>query len=410
MNEIEEVLDNYGLPRPEHPRGRDIPQDEVEILESDLLPETVTSVLRDIDQLHSTIMEVSAIHSAQESEIGDADYVIDVETTPSYSIPSREVFEAAVEALQQESYNIDPMTAEEVTAHIDEILEEVSDEEEEEPFIIDAEAQAIIDAVMEEMEVPEVQNSIQQLEQVIVPNSQTVLISETTSRFSGAEWYNQIQRERVILAGVGGIGSYIGFLLGRLNIDKLILFDDDIVDTVNLSGQLYSMENVGQKKVDALSSMIINYANFYKISAQGRKYDELSPAAPVMICGFDNMVARSIFFNSWLTYVNNHEGDKHNCLFIDGRLAAEEYQILCLRGDDEYSINKYKEEFLFTDAQADATLCSYKQTSFMANQIASNMVNLFVNFVANKCEPIIERYLPFYTEYNAETMFFKTIS
>ena len=156
--------------------------------------------------------------------------------------------------------------------------------------------------------------------------------------------------------------------------------------------------------------MIINYANFYKISAQGRKYDELSPAAPVMICGFDNMVARNIFFNSWLTYVNNHEKDKHNCLFIDGRLAAEEYQILCLRGDDEYSINKYREEFLFTDAQADATLCSYKQTSFMANQIASNMVNLFVNFVANKCEPIIERYLPFYTEYNAETMFFKTIS
>lgn len=378
-----------------------------EILESDLLPETVTNVLRDIDQLQS-IVEVPGIFSAQESEIGDVDYVIDVETTPSYSIPSREVFQAAIEALQQESHNIDPMNTEEVTAHIDEILEEVSDEEE--PFVIDSEAQAAIDAIMEEMEVPEVQTSIQQLEQVIVPNSQTILISETTSRFSGAEWYNQIQREKVILAGVGGIGSYIGFLLGRLNIDKLTIFDDDVVDTVNLSGQLYSIENVGQKKVDALSSMIINYANFYKISAQGRKYDELSPSGPVMICGFDNMVARNIFFNSWLTYVNNHEEDKHNCLFIDGRLAAEEYQILCLRGDDEYSINKYREEFLFTDAQADATLCSYKQTSFMANQIASNMVNLFVNFVANKCEPIIERYLPFYTEYNAETMFFKTIS
>ena len=408
MNEVEEVLDNYGLPRPEHPRGRDIPQDEVEFLESDSLPETVTNVLRDIDQFQSAIVEVPGISSAQESEIGDADYVIDVETTPSYSIPSREVFEAAVEALQQESHNIDPMNTEEVTAHIDEILEEVPDEEE--PFVIDSEAQAAIDAIMEEMEVPEVQTSIQQLGQVIVPNSQTILISETTSRFSGAEWYNQIQREKVILAGVGGIGSYIGFLLGRLNIDKLTIFDDDVVDTVNLSGQLYSIENVGQKKVDALSSMIINYANFYKISAQGRKYDELSPSGPVMICGFDNMVARNVFFNSWLTYVNNHEEDKHNCLFIDGRLAAEEYQILCLRGDDEYSINKYKEEFLFTDAQADATLCSYKQTSFMANQIASNMVNLFVNFVANKCEPIIERYLPFYTEYNAETMFFKTIS
>ena len=44
----------------------------------------------------------------------------------------------------------------------------------------------------------------------------------------------------------------------------------------------------------------------------------------------------------------------------------------------------------------------------MANMIASVMVNLFVNFVANQCNPIIDRDLPFFTTYNAETMFYKT--
>ena len=45
----------------------------------------------------------------------------------------------------------------------------------------------------------------------------------------------------------------------------------------------------------------------------------------------------------------------------------------------------------------------------MANMIASVMVNLFVNFVANQCNPIIPRDVPFFMEYTAETMFTKMI-
>ena len=100
--------------------------------------------------------------------------------------------------------------------------------------------------------------------------------------------------------------------------------------------------------------------------------------------------------------------ERKNCLFIDGRLAAEEFQVLCIKGDDTYNIKRYNKEFLFSDREADETICSYKQTTFMANMIASVMVNLFVNFVANQCEPLIDRDLPFYTDYNAENMFYKT--
>ena len=43
----------------------------------------------------------------------------------------------------------------------------------------------------------------------------------------------------------------------------------------------------------------------------------------------------------------------------------------------------------------------------MANMIASVIVNLFVNFVANECSPIIDRDVPFMTSYAADTMYFK---
>ena len=128
-----------------------------------------------------------------------------------------------------------------------------------------------------------------------------------------------------------------------------------------------------------------------------------------MICGFDNMSARKTFFYKWFDHIKGKsEAERANCLYIDGRLAAEEFQVLCIKGDDEFNIRRYEKEFLFSDREADETVCSYKQTTFMANMIASVMVNLFVNFVANQCKPLIERDLPFYTTYSAETMYYKT--
>ena len=73
-------------------------------------------------------------------------------------------------------------------------------------------------------------------------------------------------------------------------------------------------------------------------------------------------------------------------------------------------MDRYEKEFLFRDSEAEETLCSYKQTTFMANMIGSVMVNLFVNFCANECNPLIPRDLPFFTEYSADTMFFKVVS
>ena len=243
----------------------------------------------------------------------------------------------------------------------------------------------------------------------IPTNSGSLLVDESTSRFSSAIWYEAIQKKTIILAGVGGIGSYVGFLLARIKPAALFIYDPDIVETVNMSGQLYSREDVGYSKVNALSNMISKYCDYNSVFAVSERFDESNDASDIMICGFDNMAARKLFFEKWLDYVKSKsEEERINCLYIDGRLAAEEFQVLCIKGDDEFNINRYKNEFLFSDEEADATVCSYKQTTFMANMIASVMVNLFVNFVANQCKPLIERDLPFYTTYNAETMYYKT--
>lgn len=263
--------------------------------------------------------------------------------------------------------------------------------------------------VLNEYERDLLEAALNELHNEIPINSPSLLIDSATSRFSSAIWYEEIKKKNVILAGVGGIGSYVGFLLSRMKIDALTIYDPDRVEVVNMSGQLYSKEDIGQFKVNALASMIEKYSDYNSTFAITERFTVDSSAADIMICGFDNMSARKLFFEKWAKHVSEKDPEEaKNCLFIDGRLAAEEFQVLCLRGDDSYNKARYNREFLFSDNEADATICSYKQTTFMANMIGSIMVNLFVNFVANQCNPLIDRDLPFYTSFNAETMYFKT--
>ena len=248
------------------------------------------------------------------------------------------------------------------------------------------------------------------VEDEIPKNSETLLISEETSRFNSAIWFNKTRKQDVTIAGLGGIGSYVVFMLSRLDVNTMTLYDPDIVERVNLSGQLYNSNQIGDYKVDAAANMIANYSNYYSFVAKHEKLDENSMISKVTICGFDNMKARKDAFRNWTNFVARlPEEERGECLFIDGRLAAEELQVFCIKGDDTDGERRY-EPYLFSDSQAAPTVCSYKQTTFMANMIGSIIVNLFINFIANQCNPLIDRDLPFYTEYYAETMYFKTIA
>ena len=175
-----------------------------------------------------------------------------------------------------------------------------------------------------------------------------------------------------------------------------------------MSGQLYGRDDIGSSKVGSLSRMVNKYADYNRIVAFQERFTAESEPADIMICGFDNMAARKVFYRKWLLHINNKsKEERKNCLFIDGRLAAEEFQVFAIQGDDVRTRRIYEDKWLFSDYQAEETVCSYKQTTFMANMIASVMVNIFVNFVANECDLLVPRDVPFLTSYTADTMFFK---
>lgn len=226
----------------------------------------------------------------------------------------------------------------------------------------------------------------------------------TTARFSGAEWYEKTRKLNIIIAGIGGIGSWLSLFVSRLKPYALSLFDDDIVDPVNLAGQLYSINDAGLYKVCAMSEKIRTYSDYLMTSIFNEKYTGQF-TTDVMLCGFDNMKARKTYYYKWKNHVLDTDiDDRCKCLFLDGRLGLEELQVFAIRGNESELMNKYENEFLFDDSEAEQVPCSMKQTSFMASMIGSVMTNLLVNFATNIGQPMDVRQIPFLTTYDATTM------
>jgi len=241
-------------------------------------------------------------------------------------------------------------------------------------------------------------------------NSPTLLVNDSTSRFSGTEWYSLIQQSRIILAGLGGIGSWTALQLARMCPATICLYDDDTVETANESGQFYGRNQVGQHKADAMASLISDFTTTRNVYAITSRFTSSSDAGDIMICGFDNMTARETFFQSWKQHVRQKpKEERRDCVFIDGRLSIDTLQVFCIPGDDTYNMNRYEQEFLFDDSEADETVCSMKQTTYMACMISSFIVNLLTNWVADRLDPVLPYDLPFFTEYDAQNMLFKTI-
>lgn len=416
MNDIDDWLNSLGISDPTHGAVTTLVNTSNEILEqametsepsnSPITPEDFNDILADNGFQEPAYEEAEGVEEEEEGEVNteynedsDAERDLDAEEDADWDNAIASGALQAVQRVNEEDYP--EHNPDEETVQVS-----IGDQSAEVPVVHEQVSENALEAFNA---IAETEASPTQ-EPLILPNSPTLLLNNATSRFSGTEWYNEIQKQRVILAGLGGIGSYVSYNLARMNIAALFMYDDDIVEQANMSGQLYCIDDIGKAKVDAMADMIKSYTTMRNIYAIKDKFKDSSEAGDVMICGFDNMAARNTFFHAWRKHLRDKsEEEKRKCLYLDGRLSINTLQVFCITGDNDWAISEYMEKYLFSDAQAEETQCSLKQTTYLACMIGSMIVNLFTNWTANLLNPIISYDLPFFTEYDAQNMIFKTI-
>ena len=209
-------------------------------------------------------------------------------------------------------------------------------------------------------------------------------------RFSKLEWYKPRDTEIVVIGGAGGIGSWLALFLARANFE-VFLVDFDRFEAHNLSGQFAKKSNINMMKTTAVAQNIADFTS-NEISTIENRIDENFSTNEFMFSAFDNMQARKDMFKVWKKSWNR----ENKPLFIDGRLAAEYFQIFCVTPE---TADRYEKEYLFEDSEVPDAPCSMQQTSHTAAMIAAHMTGFFTNHIANIYMRNKTREVPFYYEY-----------
>lgn len=79
-----------------------------------------------------------------------------------------------------------------------------------------------------------------------------------TSLLLGEEGVEALNRSRIILFGVGGVGSFCAEALVRSGIGRITLVDMDVIDRTNLNRQLHTVEaNIGLGKAEEMARRLL---------------------------------------------------------------------------------------------------------------------------------------------------------
>jgi len=82
---------------------------------------------------------------------------------------------------------------------------------------------------------------------------------ERLVRLIGPDQLARLRDSRVLIAGVGGVGSYVCEALARSGIGHLVLVDNDAVDVTNLNRQIEALHStVGLRKAEVLRQRVLD--------------------------------------------------------------------------------------------------------------------------------------------------------
>jgi len=192
---------------------------------------------------------------------------------------------------------------------------------------------------------------------------------------------DKIHESKVAVIGIGGIGSWVAELLARIGVKKIILADKDIVSLSDLHRQVYTEEDIGKYKVDAMENRLRNVNSQVEIETY-KKFDEgnaleIFKKVDIVFDGTDNIETR---------YLINEASVLTGKPWIFGTVTQ-------FKG---YAALINPEHFCFYDIFANKTpelSCdTYGVCSAAVLFVASLEIKLFLQYLEGNFEPYIYHY------------------
>ena len=87
-----------------------------------------------------------------------------------------------------------------------------------------------------------------------------------TELLIGKDAIKKLEDAKVVIYGIGGVGSFVAEGLARSGIGHLVLIDNDVISISNLNRQIHAdTKTIGKKKVDVMKERILNINSNAKV-------------------------------------------------------------------------------------------------------------------------------------------------
>lgn len=115
----------------------------------------------------------------------------------------------------------------------------------------------------------------------------------------GLDLYNKLKKAKVVIAGIGGLGSHAAASLVRIGVGNIKIIDFDVVEPSNINRQFYFIDQIGMQKTEALTINLkrinpyvnITFSNTYL--AEENIINELKNHNVILEC-FDNPLSKML--------------------------------------------------------------------------------------------------------------------
>lgn len=192
--------------------------------------------------------------------------------------------------------------------------------------------------------------------------------------FAPSKW-----KKPVHVIGVGATGSYITFLLAKMGVKDITVYDPDTVETHNLPNQTFSLAAVGKLKVEALAEQIKKHAAIDLKTVQAKATGAERFRGVVFVLT-DTMESRKAIWDKALKYNLNVD------LVIETRMAVDGGRVYAVRPAIPKEIAAY-ENTLYPDSEAEESPCTRRAISPTVAVIAGLAVNILVRFANDASFP-----------------------
>lgn len=158
------------------------------------------------------------------------------------------------------------------------------------------------------------------------------------------------KEKRVDVIGVGAVGSYMSWLLAKIGMENIHIWDDDTVMEHNLPNQCFLKRHIGELKVEAVSDMI-SLGGGVIPAIHTRKAVGEEKFGEVVFLLTDTMVSRKQIWEGALKYKLNTR------LLVETRMGADSGRIYAINPSKPSHIKGWEGASKYSDEEAEKSAC-----------------------------------------------------